>query len=145
MKPIINEFDKSDISDLAALRTIILFGRNVSTYKFALCSALLKENTVSELRYTDIRDNFLKELITHYNRNSSQYQAGGNQLTNASDQSGTHEVQSQGLSEVHLSRLQKMKTSSRMRKNKTTLGVRKVARAMSELVMKKTRNVICYP
>ena len=73
MKKIINDFDNSDNSDLASLRTIILFGRNVSTYKFALCSPLMKEKAANELRYEDVRDNFLKELIIHHNNNPSQY------------------------------------------------------------------------
>lgn len=83
MKEIISDFENDDQSELTALRTIILFGRNVSTYKFALCSALMQEKVTNQIRYSDIRDNFLKGLIKHFNSNSSQYQAGKNQLTDA--------------------------------------------------------------
>ena len=85
MKPIIKDFAKKQISPVSTLRTILLFGKNVSTYKFALADSLLKSSPKSILTYVDLRENFLKSLYEHYIKNPHQYQAGSNTVTNAFD------------------------------------------------------------
>ena len=85
MKPIIQKFNSSDTSVVSTLRTIVLFGRNVSTYKFALASALLKLKPKNFITYEEIRDEFLYSLLEHYQKNPNQYQAGENSLTKAFD------------------------------------------------------------
>jgi 5-methylcytosine-specific restriction endonuclease McrA len=86
MKTIIQEFYNSDESVVSTIRTIFLFGRNVSTYKFALASTLLNLKPKSFITYEDLRDEFLKSLIAHYQKNPHQFQAGENSLTKAFDQ-----------------------------------------------------------
>ena len=85
MKPIIQDFNTSENSVNSTLRTIILFGRNVSTYKFALASSLLKLKPKNFITYEELRDEFLNSLLTHYKKNRNQYQAGENSLTRAFD------------------------------------------------------------
>lgn len=86
MKPIIKEFIERETSPVSTLRTILLFGRNVSTYKFALADTLLKAKANSILSYQDLRDSFLNSLYEHYIKNPHQYQAGSNAITKAFDQ-----------------------------------------------------------
>jgi len=86
MKPIIKEFADKEISPISTLRTILLFGRNVSTYKFALADTLLHSPANSILSYQDLRDSFLKSLYDHYIINPHQYQGGSNTITRAFDQ-----------------------------------------------------------
>jgi len=76
MKPIIKNYVEEEISSFSTLRTILLFGRNVSTYKFALADTLLKSPAKSTLSYKDLRDSFLKSLYKHYIINPNQYQGG---------------------------------------------------------------------
>lgn len=86
MKPIIKQYTESDLfSEESILRTLILFGRNVSTYKFALADVLLSKDISTSLSYTDIRDDFVLSLYKHYQSNPHQYQAGENSLTRAFD------------------------------------------------------------
>ena len=66
MKPIIKAYVEKEISPISTLRTILLFGRNVSTYKFALADTLLQSPANSILSYKDLRDSFLKSLYDHY-------------------------------------------------------------------------------
>lgn len=86
MKRTIKDFYQNAFSPSSTLRTILLFGRNVSTYKFALVDALLQSDPQSYLSYADIRDGFLKSLYQHYLKNPNQYQTGPNSLTRAFDQ-----------------------------------------------------------
>jgi hypothetical protein len=85
MKPIIQEYNSKDTSAISALRTIILFGRNVSTYKFALANTLLKLKPRDIITYEELRDEFLKSILAHYEKNPHQYQSGKNNLTKAFD------------------------------------------------------------
>lgn len=84
--PEIYEFLKDEESSLNTARTLILFGRNVSTYKFALCETLMKFNSINELRYDDIKEPFVKSLLSHYEKNPKQFKAGENALTRSMDQ-----------------------------------------------------------
>jgi 5-methylcytosine-specific restriction endonuclease McrA len=70
---------------ISTLRTIVLFGRNISTYKFALATTLLKLKPKNFVTYDDLRDEFLLSLLEHYQKNPYQYQAGENSLTKAFD------------------------------------------------------------
>jgi hypothetical protein len=85
IKPIIQEYQKLDNSVVSTLRTIVLFGRNVSTYKFALASTLLKLKPKDDISYQDLRDEFLRSLLNHYTKNPFQFQGGENILTKAFD------------------------------------------------------------
>lgn len=85
MKPIIQTFNASDSSVAATLRTIVLFGKNTSTYKFALASTLLKLKPKDSIAYEELRDDFILTLFRHYQINPHQYQAGENSLTRAFD------------------------------------------------------------
>ncbi len=85
MKKLVNDFSTQQISPLSTIRTILLFGNNVSTYKFALCSALIKKNETSYIKFEDLRDDFIKELYKHYIDCPDQWTAGRNSITNAFD------------------------------------------------------------
>ncbi len=85
MKPIIQSYYNKKEDQLLALRTIVLFGNNVSTYKFALTNALLNQTAKSEFKYSELRDDFLKELYNHYIKCPDQWVAGRNSLTDAFD------------------------------------------------------------
>src|SRR5215213_8860214 len=98
-----SEIRKKAIADFAAegdalntVRTILLFGNNVSTYKFALCSALMELDPTNEVRFQDLRDPFLKQMLRHYSDNPNQYTGGTNSLTAAFD---TYLESSQGASD----------------------------------------------
>lgn len=84
--PEIYEFFKDEEGSLNTARTIILFGRNVSTYKFALCDTLMKFGARDDLKYADIREPFLKSLLSHYENNPKQFSGGENALTRSMDQ-----------------------------------------------------------
>jgi hypothetical protein len=86
LKPIINKYYSGNADPLLALRTIILFGNNVSTYKFALTSAILKQSSKSKIKYSELRDDFVKELYNHYIICPDQWVAGKNTLTEAFDE-----------------------------------------------------------
>lgn len=85
MKEIIQNFSQTEISPVSTIRTIVLFGNNVSTYKFALCSALMKQTEISHIKYEDLRDDFIKELFNHYIECPNQWNAGENSVTKAFD------------------------------------------------------------
>ncbi|MEZ9874674.1 hypothetical protein [Vibrio breoganii] len=79
-------FLDKDISTLNTFRTLTLFGKNAATYKFALCHALLKQNgQTSELRYEDLQESFLRELVKHYKNNPHQFSRRENSLTREID------------------------------------------------------------
>jgi hypothetical protein len=86
MKSSIYEFNKSENTPLNTVRTILLFGKNVSTYKFALCSALMKQKAKDEVKFHELRDDFLSELYNHYIIYPDQWTGGSNSITNAFDE-----------------------------------------------------------
>lgn len=81
----IKSFIDNDSSALTTMRTLMLFGRNTATYKFALCHALLKQKPTDFVSYEDIRDDFVTELVAHYKNNPHQFQSGTTKLTAAMD------------------------------------------------------------
>jgi hypothetical protein len=85
MKKTIQEFTTGENDPLNIFRTIVLFGKNVSTYKFALGSVLMKQDPKSEIRITDITQDFLKELYSHYQQSPKQWTGGENSVTRAFD------------------------------------------------------------
>ena len=85
IKPIIQDYKNLDQSVSATLRTIMLFGKNVSTYKFALASTLLKLKPKNLITYEDLREEFVLSLYNHYANNPNQYQGGENIITKAFD------------------------------------------------------------
>ena len=85
MKKLIHEFYAEKNDPITTFRTILLFGKNVSTYKFALCSALLSQETKSEIRYADLSNSFLNELYRHYEATPQQWTGGANIVTNSFD------------------------------------------------------------
>ena len=77
----VSEFLHEDSDSINTLRTLVLFGRNVSTYKFALCHTLMNLSSRSELSYEDIKDPFMRIIVDHYKKNPNQFNAGENKLT----------------------------------------------------------------
>jgi len=49
----------------SSLRSVLLFGKNTATYKFALCEALLKQQARSEQPYVDLLPHFVDALCRH--------------------------------------------------------------------------------
>lgn len=86
MKKIIHEFYSSKNDPLTTFRTIMLFGKNVSTYKFALSYSLLNQLPKSEIKLDDLTFDFIKELYRHYSLNSSQWTGGANSITKEFDE-----------------------------------------------------------
>jgi 5-methylcytosine-specific restriction endonuclease McrA len=86
MKELIKYYNEIDESPITTFRTVLLFGRNSSTFKFALTSALIKQNPKNALSYEEVRDDFLKELFKHYKENPNQWNRGTNSVTEAFDQ-----------------------------------------------------------
>ena len=84
-KKSIYDFLTAENTPIHTVRTLLLFGRNSSTYKFAFCKALMKHSAKDRILYTDLRDDFLKEFVNHYALNKNQFGGGANSLTNASD------------------------------------------------------------
>jgi hypothetical protein len=84
-KPDIKSYLETQSSSINTFRTLVLFGKNTATYKFAFCDALLKLNPVNEIKYDDLRDDFMKELVSHYNENRHQFKSGPTKLTQAMD------------------------------------------------------------
>ena len=74
-----------DNSSLNTVRTLILFGKNVSTYKFVLCQTLMQLRPQSDITYEDIKTIFVKSLLEHYIVNKHQFNSGKNKLTQAMD------------------------------------------------------------
>lgn len=81
----IKSFIDVDSSALTTVRTLMLFGRNTATYKFALCHALTKQPAKNSVSYDDLRDDFLKELLSHYRGNPHQFNSGENIITKSFD------------------------------------------------------------
>ncbi len=86
MKKAIHIFSTAELTPTNTFRTILLFGNNVSTYKFALCSVLMKQMPKSEVKFQDLRDDFIKELHKHYSACPQQWTAGNNSITKAFDE-----------------------------------------------------------
>ena len=88
-KRIITEyFSDADHEDQSrSLRTITLFGKNSSTYKFALTHALLNQNANnSQIKYEDLQDDFLSEFVRNYETVPNQFsKVGSNRVTQALD------------------------------------------------------------
>ncbi len=82
----IKEFLESEQSALNTVRTLLLFGRNSATYKFALCNALMKAKPSSELVASDLTEDFINEFISHYKNNPHQFNNGSTSLTKSIDQ-----------------------------------------------------------
>jgi len=85
MKKIIHDYFYSKIDPITTFRTILLFGRNTSTFKFAYCSALLKQNPKNEIKLSDLSNDFLSELYSHYKNCQSQWTTGKNSISEAFD------------------------------------------------------------
>ena len=85
MKKTIQEFTVGEHDPMNIFRTIVLFGKNVSTYKLALRSVLMKQAPKSEIRITDITEDFLKELYSHYQSCPNQWTGGENSVTQGFD------------------------------------------------------------
>ncbi len=85
-KPDIKSYLETQPSSLNTFRTLILFGLNVATYKFAFCDALLKLDPIDEIKYDDLRDDFMKELVSHYKNNRHQFNSGPTKLTKGMDE-----------------------------------------------------------
>lgn len=81
----INHFFVAEPSAVTSARTIILFGRNTSTYKFALWNALLRQQSTSSLQYGDLGPDFMQAFVDHYSSNPFQFSKPHNQLTIAID------------------------------------------------------------
>ncbi len=86
MKENIFQFNEDENNPLTTIRTILLFGNNVSTYKFALCSALMKHSPKNELKFSDLRDDFILDLYNHYSNCTEQWTGGSNSITRAFDE-----------------------------------------------------------
>jgi regulator of replication initiation timing len=81
----IKEYLETQNSSLNTFRTIILFGRNTATYKFAFCHALLNLDPRDEIKYEDLREEFVKRLLLHYKNNPHQFKKGLTKLTESMD------------------------------------------------------------
>ena len=79
----IKSYLEEDNSSLNTFRTLILFGKNSATYKFAFCHSLLKLTARNEVKYDDLRDEFVKELLAHYEKNPHQFSRESTKLTQA--------------------------------------------------------------
>jgi hypothetical protein len=86
MKKILHDFFSEKNDPLTTFRTIMLFGKNTSTYKFALCHSLMNQPSRSEIKFSDLSVDFIKELYRHYNINSNQWTRGTNTITKAFDE-----------------------------------------------------------
>jgi hypothetical protein len=84
-KQSINHYLEDQNTSLNTFRTLILFGKNVSTYKFAFAHSLLKQKAVDRLSYDDLRENFIRELVLHYQYNPYQFTKHKNNMTEAMD------------------------------------------------------------
>ena len=86
MKPTIQNFLGTTNVPTNTIRTLMIFGKNSSTYKFALLAALMKQDAKNELKYSDLTHDFLHELYTHYTKCPDQWQGGINVITKSFDQ-----------------------------------------------------------
>ena len=77
----IKQFLKDKCSAFNTFRTLVLFGMNTATYKFAFCHALLKQKPQNSIRYDDLRDDFVKEFVDHFEHNPHQFQRGTTKFT----------------------------------------------------------------
>ena len=91
-KKLVRDFLIKDSSVVNNYRTLIIFGRSSSTYKFALCNAIITIKPTGELRYEYLRDTFLTDFVNSYKENQSQFQSGPNKLTMAIDEYLTIEM-----------------------------------------------------
>lgn len=70
--PVVRQYLNEEPGDQSALRSVLLFGKNTATYKFALCNALLQFPGRSELKYEDILPHFVDALRSHVSTHPSQ-------------------------------------------------------------------------
>jgi hypothetical protein len=82
----IHGFINTDESTLNTFRTLLLFGKNSATYKFAFCDALLKQHAKSHISYQDLLSDFVLALYQHYKVTPNQFQKGTNKLTQCMDE-----------------------------------------------------------
>lgn len=62
--------------ELTSIRSVLLFGKNTATYKFALCEALLNQSIHSRIKYDDLVTDFTGALLRH--TKSHPFQEQGN-------------------------------------------------------------------
>lgn len=69
---VVRQYLNAEPGDHSAIRSVLLFGKNTATYKFALCHALLQLPGQSELKYEDILPHFIDALKDHVATHPSQ-------------------------------------------------------------------------
>lgn len=82
---LVQQFLNEEKGEFSEIRTVLIFGRNSSTYKFAFCHALLQQNAVNSLKYQEIKGPMLDIFIERYKAEKKQFQAGDNNLTRSID------------------------------------------------------------
>ncbi len=76
---------KSQQTPVDVTRSILVFGKNSATYKFALSKTLLEMAPVSEASYAEIGENFLRHLVEHHKICPHQNKRDGTDLSKAMD------------------------------------------------------------
>jgi 5-methylcytosine-specific restriction endonuclease McrA len=61
---------------MKSLRTLLLFGKNSATYKFALFHALMNQKAKSVINKKELVSDYLEVFIQHYQKVPSQFQGG---------------------------------------------------------------------
>ena len=73
----VKRFVLDDKGELTGIRSVILFGKNVMSYKFALCDALLKLAPKSTYNYEEILTPFIDSFLEHVKKYPRQGISGG--------------------------------------------------------------------
>ena len=71
----VRRFVLDEKGELTGIRSVILFGRNVMSYKFALCDALLKLPAKDTYKYEDILPHFIDSFLPHVEKYPKQGQS----------------------------------------------------------------------
>jgi 5-methylcytosine-specific restriction endonuclease McrA len=75
--------DKSEQSPIDVARSILVFGKNSATYKFALAKTLFEMTPRSEASYSEIGEKFLRHLVEHHKICPNQHTRGATKLSQA--------------------------------------------------------------
>lgn len=82
---LVGQFLNEEKGEFSEVRTVLIFGRNSSTYKFAFCHALLQQNAVNSLKYQDIKGPMLDIFIERYKAEKRQFTQESTNFTQALD------------------------------------------------------------
>jgi len=85
-KKLVGQFLYEEKGEFSEIRTVLIFGKNTSTYKFAFCHALLQQKPTDSLKYEALKEDMLNAFIDRYKIEKKQFTGGESNFSRSLDQ-----------------------------------------------------------